>query len=202
MMLEKALSSKTGIRLLKIFHRFPGRVFSLSDITKITGQSTGAVYPALARLVDAGLIKSSRMGKSTTYRLNTDNLLSRKVMEIFTAESAILRKAAEEFAAKMPKKGVISIILFGSVARGEPNEKSDVDLLIVYKESRLSVERSANIIAEESLKSDVYISLVFYSQGEIKDMALKYNSFITRIENEGIPLYGKRLEAIYGKKTG
>ena len=201
MMLEKALSSKTRIRVLKIFHKFPGRVFSLSDIAKIIGQSNGAVYPALAGLTEAGILKSSKVGKTTAYRLNVENPLSRKVMEIFTAENEMLRKAANEFAAKMPKVGVSSIIVFGSVARGEPKEKSDIDLLIVYKGDRSDVELKANALVEKYLESDVYVSPVFYSEKEIKDMAVRYNSFITRIESEGIVLYGKKLRGVYGKRT-
>jgi len=199
MMLEKALSSKTRIRMLKIFHRFPGRVFSLSDITKITGQSTGAVYPALIGLVEAGLIKSSKIGKSATYRLNSENPLSKKIMEIFTAEKETLREAAEYFALRLSKKQVVSVILFGSVARGETNEKSDIDLLIIYNGNRSVVERNTNALVEKYLESDVYVSPVFYSEREIKEMVIKYNSFITKIENEGIVLYGKKLKDIYGK---
>lgn len=202
MMLEKALSSKTRIRLLKIFHRFPGRVFSLSDITKITGQSTGAVYPALSGLVEAGLIKSSKVGKTATYRLNSENPLSRKIMEIFTAENETHRKAAAGFVSSVPKKGVVSVILFGSVARGEPGEKSDIDLLIAYRGKRPVVEENVNALVGRYLESDVVVSPVFYSEREIRDMALRYNSFITKIENEGIVLYGKKLKDIYGKRTG
>ncbi|MCJ7816789.1 MAG: nucleotidyltransferase domain-containing protein [Candidatus Aenigmarchaeota archaeon] len=199
MMLEKALSSKTRIRVLKIFHRFPGRVFSLSDIAKITGQSNGAVYPALAVLAEAGILKSSKVGKTTTYRLNVENPLSRKIMEIFSVENEMLRKAANEFAAKMPKVGVSSIIIFGSVARGEPKETSDIDLLIIYNGNRSVVEGNANTLVEKYLESDVYVSPVFYSEREIKEMVIKYNSFITKIENEGIVLYGKKLKDIYDK---
>jgi predicted nucleotidyltransferase len=202
MMLEKALSSKTRIRLLKIFHRFPGRVFSLSDIAKITGQSNGAVYPALAGLVEAGILKSSKVGKATAYRLNSENPLSRKVMEIFTAEKETLRKVAEDFTSQLNKKQVVSVILFGSVARGEPNEKSDIDLLMVYRGKRADIEKNVNAFVEKYLESDVIVLPVFYSEKEIKEMSLKYNSFITRIENEGIVLYGKKLRDVYDKGTG
>ncbi|MCX6814141.1 MAG: nucleotidyltransferase domain-containing protein [Candidatus Aenigmarchaeota archaeon] len=199
MMLENVLSSKTRIRLLKIFHRFPGRVFSLSDITKITGQSTGAVYPSLARLVETGIIKSSKVGKTTAYRLNTENPLSRKIMEIFTAENETLRKLANEFVSKASKKGIVSFILFGSVARNEPSETSDIDLVIIYHGDRYEIEKNVNALIERYLESDIHVSPVLYSEKEIKDMALRYNSFITKIENEGIVLYGKKLKDVYGK---
>lgn len=101
MMLEKALSSKTKIRVLKVFHRFPGRVLTLSDIAGITNLSHGAVQPALSGLVEAGILKAAKVGKTTTYRLNVENPLSRKVMEIFSAESETLRTMAEGFAIKM-----------------------------------------------------------------------------------------------------
>jgi len=196
MMLEKALSSRTGIRLLRIFHSFPGRAFSLSDITRITGQSTGAVYPALKRLVDSGMIRYSKVGKSAAYRLNAENLLVRKVMEIFSAETEMLKNAARMFAKNVEKGGILSIILFGSVARGEPRETSDVDLLIVFRGNRESVEKNVNRLVEEYLKSDVYLAPVLYSEREIRDMYSHYNSFILKVEEEGVLLYGKPLRRI------
>jgi predicted nucleotidyltransferase len=201
MLLEKALSSKTRIRILKIFHRFPGRVFSLSDITKITGQSTGAIYTAMEKLVEAGILRSAKIGNSTSYRVNSENPISRKIMEIFTAENEALRSIAEEIASKLKKKGVVSVILFGSVARGEPKSTSDIDLLIVYRGKRTWVEKNVNVLAEKYLESDIQVTPVLYSEKEIKDMALRYNTFIAKIENEGVVLYGKTLKGVYGKRA-
>ena len=201
MMLEKALSSKTKIRILKVFHRFPGRILTLSDIAGITHLSHGALQPALSGLSEVGVLKASKMGKAVTYRLNSDNPFAKKVMEIFSAESGILRAVAEEFAVHMPKKGVISIILFGSVAKGEPSEKSDVDLLIVYRGRRECVEKSANALAEGYMRQDILISTVLYSENDVKGMSMKYNSFVSSVEGEGIVLYGKGLKDIYGKRT-
>ena len=201
MMLEKALSSKTKIRVLKVFHRYPGRVLTLSDIAGITNLSHGAVQPALSGLVEAGILKAAKVGKAVTYRLNSDNPFSKKVMEIFSAESETLRTMAEGFVIKMPKKDVVSIILFGSVARGEPSEKSDIDLLIVYKGKRANVEKSVNALAEKYLGQDILISPAMYSEDDVRNMASRYNSFVSIIENEGIVLYGKGLKDIYGKRA-
>ena len=201
MMLEKALSSKTKIRVLKVFHRFPGRVLTLSDIADITDKSNGALQPALSELVDAGLLKATKVGKAVTYRLNSDNPFSKKVMEIFAVESEILRTVAKEFATLMPKRGVISIILFGSVARGESTEKSDIDLLIVYRGKRSYVEKNTNVLAGKYLEQDILVSPVMYSEDDVRDMAKQYNSFVSRIEDEGIVLYGRGLKDIYGKRV-
>ncbi|MCJ7816687.1 MAG: nucleotidyltransferase domain-containing protein [Candidatus Aenigmarchaeota archaeon] len=201
MLLENVMSSKTGVRLLRIFHQFPGRIFSLSDITKITGQSTGAVYPALKKLVDSGIVKASKIGKSTAYRLNMENPLAKKTMEIFSAEREMLRGIAQEFANNVDKKNIVSIVLFGSVARGEPKGTSDIDLLVVFSKNRDVVESNVNKLAEKYLDLDIHLAPVFYSEREIIDMATHYNNFIINVEKEGIVLYGKSIRGIHGKTT-
>lgn len=60
-----------------------------------------------------------------------------------------------------------AILLFGSYARGEADEESDVDLLIVL--DRVDhyfgeIERSGGIIADLSLKYGISLSPVFISE--------------------------------------
>ena len=50
------------------------------------------------------------------------------------------RKIAEEFAQAISSNNIKEIILFGSVARGEDNTDSDIDLLIVIYNDNPSFE--------------------------------------------------------------
>lgn len=64
---------------------------------------------------------------------------------------------------------LIAILVFGSYARGEPDEESDVDLMIVLdrvENYAAEVERTSEIIDELSLRYGVSISRVFVSEEE------------------------------------
>ncbi|MEK7562351.1 MAG: nucleotidyltransferase domain-containing protein, partial [Patescibacteria group bacterium] len=83
------------------------------------------------------------------------------------------------------------IILFGSFAWGEPNENSDIDLLIVKKSNKPNIE----------MMKDVY--RIIFRQGEAVDVLVYTpeqferrkkigDPFIAKIINKGKILYGTR----------
>ncbi len=192
--IENAFASKTKVRLLRIFYEYPEREFALSDLTKIFKTSTGTIYPALVGLIEKRIILSRKAGRSTFYKLNYKNLLVRKLIEIFESEKKILLNKSNEFARKIDKKNITSIILFGSIARGEPTESSDIDLLIVYKKNYIAVKKNIDKLSEKFLEEDILISPIILSESEVRNMIKKYDSFILRVQEEGKVLFGKHLE--------
>lgn len=85
---------------------------------------------------------------------------------------------------------VKKLILFGSRARGDAEEYSDIDLLILIEDPRTFSSRNklADLSAEINVDYGVAISCLFYNdkdweKGEIINPLLKQN-----IEREGIEL--------------
>jgi predicted nucleotidyltransferase len=78
------------------------------------------------------------------------------------------------------------IILFGSFLRGNQDEFSDIDLVIVYKTSKTFLNR----LKELYLKWDIpkAVDILAYTPEEFQDM-LKENTFIQNIVNTGEILY-------------
>ena len=72
------------------------------------------------------------------------------------------RKLAEEFARQLKEKHgdrIQRVILFGSVARGEDVKDSDVDLLVVTRDTSWAFRKSlAGEAAEVLMREGVYIS--------------------------------------------
>jgi predicted nucleotidyltransferase len=80
------------------------------------------------------------------------------------------------------------IILFGSVARGTNNVYSDIDLLIITRQSyrKKELEMQISSFAKEySLKADILIS----TPREIEKEALKADSFLSSVMKSGKILY-------------
>jgi len=77
------------------------------------------------------------------------------------------------------------IILFGSVARGDFNEGSDVDLLIVgdFKEKRFH-KRPMDIFD----LTDLPVEPICYTREEFAEMLQKKNPFVLSVCEEGIPV--------------
>ena len=96
------------------------------------------------------------------------------------------KKIAYEFAKSINSDNIIKIILFGSVARGEDNEESDIDILIVsnYREN---IE---DIIAEE-------VAWIMYDRNELisahimsEDRLIntQHFSFLSNVLLEGVEI--------------
>jgi len=85
--------------------------------------------------------------------------------------------------------GVDGVCLFGSLARGEPDEWSDIDLLVVAREEEL---RPTTLLAAlpEPLKRE-RLSFVCYSSEELLDLFKAGSSFIDHLRHEGKVLFDR-----------
>jgi len=81
---------------------------------------------------------------------------------------------------------LIQMILFGSVARGEPSPDSDVDVLVVLKDSVeqwIEIERTSKIIDELSLQSNELINCIFIDENHFQNGS---DLLLRNIRQEGI----------------
>jgi predicted nucleotidyltransferase len=194
MLIEKILGSKSKIKLLRIFYDNPNREFTLYEIKKTFNLSAGTVNPVLKSLANCRALLSRRVGKSILYQLNSNNLIVKKILEIFESEKKMLFEKAIEFVKKIHKSDILSIVLFGSVATGKITELSDIDFVIVYKSKYQLVKSNVEKLIEKFLEQEILISPIILSKKEIIEMLNKYDSFILRVQDEGKVLYGKHLE--------
>jgi predicted nucleotidyltransferase len=81
-----------------------------------------------------------------------------------------------------------SIILYGSQARDDAKEYSDIDILVVLKKAfnyREEIEKTSHFIADLSLEHDTVISRAFISTQRFHE---ENNPFLLNVKREGITL--------------
>ena len=95
---------------------------------------------------------------------------------------------AREFAHIVESDDIIRIILFGSVARGEDTEDSDIDILIVTP----SRDKIANHIDDEVFNINAkYLEVISaHIMSEEYYNRTKNYSFLTNVREEGVLLVG------------
>ena len=80
------------------------------------------------------------------------------------------------------------IIIFGSYARGDADEQSDVDVVVIKQTDKRFLERlieAARYLDNELGKVDVFV----YTREEFEEMRQKENPFIEKVLTEGRVIY-------------
>ena len=81
------------------------------------------------------------------------------------------------------------VILFGSYATGEPNENSDIDLLII-KNSDFPMNKRALEIRPFLRGLKIPMDILVYTQNEYQEQINSKYSFLSQIVEKGKVLYG------------
>lgn len=132
--LEDMLGSKIKIRILRLFYRTRGS-YTGREIAKLIEFSQDATQRALNGLTSQGLLKRDYVGTSYNYYLNEDHMLVCNVVnKAFLAEQNSIREIARIFKEQLGEVFQRAVI-FGSVAKKKERPDSDVDILVVVRDS-------------------------------------------------------------------
>jgi len=95
------------------------------------------------------------------------------------------KKLIEEF-----KDKIDSIILYGSVARDEAHEDSDIDILVVTRDDdRKLYDRISKIRTRIDLENNTLTTLVHMSRDELERYVKLDSPFIENLLKDGMILY-------------
>ncbi len=107
----------------------------------------------------------------------------------FACPSALTIGAIRERLLPVLKKhGAAKAIVFGSVARGEPSPRSDVDLIVIKETDKRFLDRYDGVFAELSQALDgPALDLLVYTPAELERM--RERRFISQALEEGVVIY-------------
>ena len=84
-----------------------------------------------------------------------------------------------------------AVVLYGSVAKGEAHDASDIDIMVIAKDVEHLREAISRIRYDIDLEHGTLTTLVYLTPGEIEDRVRKGSAFITKVLKEGVALYGR-----------
>jgi predicted nucleotidyltransferase/DNA-binding HxlR family transcriptional regulator len=147
--LDDILGSKTKVRILRLLFRTRG-LFSGREVSRLIGFSPTHTISNLRQLEALGLVLKQHAGNTDLYQLDSRNSAVDGVLApIFSWESGLLDELAQMFVDRLGSE-LVSLRLFGSVARGDEEPSSDVDLLIVLTDSS-DPDKMEDLITEVDL---------------------------------------------------
>lgn len=104
------------------------------ELARLVGYSHNATRSALEDLERNGLVIQRQAGRANLYSIDQDNIIFTDILtSAFRIEDGLLDKVAG-IVKKRVGNGLSSIVIFGSVARGEEGPGSDIDMVVVFKD--------------------------------------------------------------------
>jgi predicted nucleotidyltransferase len=127
--LGNLLFGQTRGRVLALLYGMPDQAFFVRQIARQIGTSVGSVQRELETLSQAGLIERTTTGMQVFYQASRNNPVFAEIHSLVAKTSGIFQQLRF---ALMPLAARITVALvYGSLARGDENAQSDVDLLII-----------------------------------------------------------------------
>jgi len=164
---EMILFRPRYIRALELFFQNPSKSFHVNGIIKKTAISSGLAVDSLKELENLGILSSKKIANSLHYRLQNENQAVKELKRFYFLNNSKLKKMISELL-KIPQ--ITKVIVYGSMAKGEYDENSDIDICVVGVDI-LDIDIA---IYEKSLKRRVQLikfSITQFDRLKEKDVA-------------------------------
>ena len=127
--LSSVLFTEYRSRVLGLLLLHPERSYYLREIARLTATVPGTLKREMDKLLEVGLLTVKKVGNQNHYQANRE-------CPIYEDLSNVLRKTSGLsdvlIAALLPlSEKIQSAFIFGSVASGKVNAKSDIDLMLI-----------------------------------------------------------------------
>lgn len=159
---------RTEIKILELIYRKPG--IHKRELSKQLKIGMPSVDYALKKV--ESLLKKQRSGNQIKYSLNYSKkelvpLLYEVEYSRFDKLPTKIKLAIKEFLEELKEKPII-VTLFGSYAKGDYTQHSDIDILLVFQklENANQIENSARKI---SMRTNTKISPVYLNYSSFKE---------------------------------
>jgi Nucleotidyltransferase domain./HTH domain. len=178
--------------------------FSIPELVDATGAARSTVWRAVDLLDTLGVVQVRETPQRNYVSIDPERLqkddpiLSIEQTEFYDPIRAFVERVQEKFDASDEINELAGVVVFGSVARGEADRRSDIDLFVVVDGDRTSARRLVtdviSVLSEERFNGNRF---AFESFVESVDSATRAGSKLREIFEEGITVVGsERLQSI------
>lgn len=170
--------SKLREELLTLYFTTPNKKYYLRELERILNFSVGNIRRELIKLESTGLFLSENKGNLVYYYLNKSYPLFKELKSIIFKTSGapkMLQNTLKKF------DGIDRAFIYGSFAKGEEREGSDIDLLII---GEVNEDKLIEVISNVERKLQREINYSIYGKEDFKKKKKEGNSFILDILQE------------------
>ena len=159
------------------------------QLAAVAGVAPGNASAVIEEFIQSGLVSETIAGRSSMVVLNRNHLAAGPVLALAGLRGELIRRLRERLSEWPNLRGAW---LFGSVARGDADSDSDVDLLIVAEDLQSSElhERLSRLQADVRSWTGNDLQLVEHSPSSWQKLVRAKNPLVQQIRQDGIALAG------------
>jgi len=192
--LDDIFQNRHTIRILRQLVLFPSKVITGRGLARELGMNHATCIRALDSLADTGAISRKTVGKSSVFEIPQDSILYKDLLKpLFDKEANLLNELVEILSEGI-RQHIISIYVFGSVARAEDTAVSDIDIAIILKagvDKKKLEETSGENERRIYRLYRIGTNVLLYSSDEFRRMKESRHGLAREILSEGVLVYGK-----------
>jgi predicted nucleotidyltransferase len=185
------IGSEAKERMLRFLLSHAKHSYGVSELAKLAHVPKASASRAVYEWGGSGLVSVTLVGNSKGVQLDSAFYLLPELKALLTKPTEKAVSQAEGFAKSVAAAvdGVIAVVLYGSVARGETDVHSDIDLLVITKSRAASLR--AREFASENWGMHEDVSAVMMLPADVKARIEEKDKFMLSIVREGRVLYGR-----------
>jgi predicted nucleotidyltransferase len=165
------------------------------QLAAAAGVSSSNASGVIEELIQTGLVSEAVAGRASMVELNRSHLAAAPLLALAGLRGELIRRLREGLS-QWPD--LVGAWLFGSVARGDAGQDSDIDLLIVADDLRSSDlhARLSQLHADVRLWTGNDLQLVEHSMKSWQKLVRAKNPLVEAIRQDGISLTVERSELL------
>lgn len=169
--------SELQAQLLALLYLRPGRTWRLNELAEHARYSVSATHSELDRLATAGLVRVERAGRTGLYGAATESPLFEPLHQLIERTLGVEARLREDI---RQLEGVEAAAIFGSWARGEASESSDIDVIVVGNVSQRNAVAATQMAGELSGRE---INVFVIDANDLRSQRQQEEPFIANVLN-------------------
>lgn len=176
---------------------------NLRTIARLAKVSSAQASRVLPELVALGLVERREAPPSALFSLVGENVAARLVRELSRARTAVLDELGALAGAIEPSP--VSVVVFGSLARGDAGVESDVDVVLV-RPSGIDEDNERWLSAVETWRTSARrlagnaVEVLEVDESELGRRLRRPNELWADVVREGVVVFGSALEDLRGRR--
>jgi predicted transcriptional regulator len=172
------------------------------EVARLVGRKThSGVLDVLNRLAEHGLVERQEAGRAFLYTLNREHLAAPAVEVLAGMRTELLSRLRQAIAAWDVAPRHVS--LFGSVARGDGDTASDIDLFIVRPNDVLEDDprwrgQLDDLAAQVARWTGNHAGIAEAAEGETKRLRKERPPIVAQLGSDAIVLSGEDVASLLG----